>query len=87
MAGGILPPPGSRYGPCLDTACCHKDCEFTRLQAACVCKYCGQPIGYEADFYVVGSPFDLAHCPCAETAADAEYEAYLDAQRNGKVAS
>jgi hypothetical protein len=42
--------PGTGYGHCR-TDCAHKDCAWQRITAATVCAHCGQPIGYDRQFY------------------------------------
>jgi hypothetical protein len=64
--------PGTRYGPCEDEGCEHQDCRLDRMQAACVCPFCGDAIGYGNDFFVVGSPQQLAHESCMTAAAEKE---------------
>ena len=58
--------PGSKYGPCVDEACGHRDCRFSRMQAAVVCPHCREAIGYSRQFYTVDSPSQLAHASCLE---------------------
>lgn len=52
MAAGMLPLPGTEYGPCV-SACEHRDCAATRTTAESVCPLCGDPIGYETRYYVL----------------------------------
>lgn len=75
MAAGALNVPGTVYGPCIDT-CAHRDCAATRKMAAASCVYCGDPIGYDTEFFNVTLPDQtpwskLAHASCeyAETEA------------------
>ena len=63
MAAGIIPPPGSKYGPCLET-CEHRDCRLTRDMAATVCSFCSDAIGYETRFYRHDGT--IAHTLCVE---------------------
>ena len=67
MAAGVMPAPGTEYGPCEDE-CQHRDCAATRERAAFICRYCGEPIGYDTRFYIEGRPIDLlaVHALCAE---------------------
>ncbi len=67
MAAGILPKPGSEYGPCEGT-CNHRDCAETRQTAAKVCEFCKMPIGYGVRFYddVAG----ICHANCLEDYLD-----------------
>jgi hypothetical protein len=50
MAAGVLPKPGTKFGPCKGT-CEHRDCAATRSQAASACPSCGKPIEYDTRFY------------------------------------
>ena len=50
MAAGILPEPGTKYGPCVEQ-CNHRDCEMTREMAKSLCTVCGTEIGYDTRFY------------------------------------
>lgn len=50
MAAGFLSAPGTEFGPCAD-ACEHRDCAATRARAASACLACGEPIGYDRDFF------------------------------------
>lgn len=50
MAAGMLPRPGTEYGPCLK-ACEHLDCAETRRMALAKCDICGKPIDFETRFY------------------------------------
>lgn len=50
MAAVVLPAPGTEYGPCKD-GCAHVDCALTRDMAASVCRFCHEPVGYEASIY------------------------------------
>jgi len=63
MAAGILPEPGSDFGPCA-TACAHTDCAVTRRTAEEACRYCGKPIGYGVRIYRDG--IGHAHAICVE---------------------
>jgi len=70
MASTKLPLPGSQYGPCAEP-CKHQDCARARADAAEVCIYCGESIGYNRSFYDMSSYAGLrpilAHALCAET--------------------
>lgn len=86
MAAGTLATPGQVYGPC-EEKCIHTDCLETRKQAAVVCRYCGDVIGYERRFYRVipfkndppesrwtdslGCEDALVHAICHESAIEA----------------
>lgn len=50
MAFGVIPPAGTTFGPCIDASCGHRDCEASRVMAKSTCRYCGNPIGYDARF-------------------------------------
>jgi hypothetical protein len=50
MAAGVLSPPGTKVGPCLEP-CKHRDCAETRRMAESACTICGKPIGYDTRFY------------------------------------
>ena len=67
MAAGILPKPGSKFGPCA-VPCIHKDCAETRASAAAACAYCHKPIGFYVRFYLQDD--GLVHASCAEAAAE-----------------
>lgn len=69
MAAGKIPAPGSEYGPCADP-CQHIDCAQTRAMAATVCRFCGQPIGYDTRLYDV--EHQLVHADCYERSVDQE---------------
>lgn len=71
MAAGYLSKPGTEYGPC-EGGCEHRDCAATREMAATVCRFCGEPIGYDRGFYWGDRIEDRAHASCAEAAADRE---------------
>jgi len=60
MAYGILPSPGTELGPC-EGECQHTDCAATRRDAAEVCQFCGEPIGYENKFTRARVVTDLEH--------------------------
>lgn len=72
MAAGILPRPGTQYGPC-EQPCDHVDCRATRQDAASICVYCRREIGFGTRFY--RTDLTLVHAACAENAAER--------QRNG----
>ena len=74
MAAGVLPEPGTEYGPCVEP-CQHIDCAGTRADAASPCQECGQPIGYGRRFYAVGDAKPgqrrtLSHATCLEATID-----------------
>jgi hypothetical protein len=85
MAAGVLPKPGTQYGPCDASASCgHADCAETVRESMAVCTICGRPIGYGTRFYQVrepdervhpltdtaGAPYWLQHATCAEENAE-----------------
>ncbi len=78
MAPGLIPRPGTDYGPCSEP-CRHIDCQQTRHDAAAVCPHCRQPIGYDRPFYRQAG--ELAHASCAELAAEELTAANQDARR------
>lgn len=49
MAYGVLPAPGSTYGPC-EGECHHIDCAHLREMAETICHLCNEPIGYGVAF-------------------------------------
>jgi cytochrome c553 len=67
MAAGMLPKPGTKFGPC-KKSCQHKDCEQTRADAAAMCGICHEAIGYGRLFYREGS--GLVHELCAAQVAE-----------------
>jgi len=67
MAAGILPKPGSQYGPC-KVKCKHIDCAETRARAQSTCLYCRKPVGYGVRVYQHGEY--TVHALCHELAAD-----------------
>ena len=75
MAAGILPAPGTEYGPCV-APCRHRDCAATRRTALKVCRHCGAPVGYERRFYeepgYVDADRRATHADCEERAIEAE---------------
>lgn len=59
-------PPGSDYGPC-ESECQHTDCALTRKHAESICPVCGQPIGYDRNFYYMDQELTvLVHTECEE---------------------
>jgi hypothetical protein len=64
---GMVPLPGTTYGPCLG-GCEHLDCAALRRFAEADCVICLQPIGFERRYYE--HRLGLAHATCVET----EYE-------------
>ena len=81
MAALGLSAPGTEYGPCIED-CAHEDCAQTRRMAACVCRICDQPIGYDDRFFREGEGgWDhLVHATCLWNEVAAKREAAL-AQR------
>jgi hypothetical protein len=72
MAAGILPVPGTEYGPC-DTDCKHEDCAVTREMAVSLCTICEKVIGYGNRFYAeTRHPLRLQHADCLEATYDKE---------------
>lgn len=71
MAAGYLSPPGAKYGPCRGT-CKHKDCAETRETSARSCELCGEPIGYDKNFYQAEQWRKLTHAVCLETQVEQE---------------
>lgn len=77
MAAGMLPKPGTQYGPCeavkgangIVLSCGHADCQASRIMAASICSLCGRPIGYETRYYRNGER-GYDHAACREDAAD-----------------
>lgn len=77
MAAGRFDKPGTKFGPCIDDSCNHRDCNLTREMVSQVCKYCKKEIGYDTRFYVL--PFErdhtrgeLVHALCHEDAIEEE---------------
>jgi hypothetical protein len=62
MAAGVLPSPGSVYGPC-EGCCIHVDCIRARAMAETACRVCSERIGYERTFYRE-NPDSLVHELC-----------------------
>lgn len=68
MAAGVLPEPGTKYGPCT-TGCAHRDCAANRRTAEFECRICKKAIGYDRAFYNDGDrvPADAwVHAACYE---------------------
>lgn len=69
MAVGVLPEPGTKFGPCVPE-CSHRDCAQTRMIAASLCRMCDEAIGYEKGFFrddAEGAKW--IHAVCAEDEA------------------
>jgi hypothetical protein len=64
MAFGFLPRPGTNLGPCTDD-CDHTDCAHTKAQAATLCPYCKEQIGFERAF-CNNSDGEISHLACLE---------------------
>ncbi len=75
MAAGIMPPEtGGEFSPCVE--CAHIDCAALRENAALICHYCGEAIGWDVRFYnaeppnrqgpVPTSDFVRVHALCLE---------------------
>ena len=70
MAAGILPRPGSEYGPC-EGSCPHRDCAASHEMAARICPLCTHPIGYGVRFFQDSDePSVFHHAECVEIAAE-----------------
>jgi hypothetical protein len=69
MAAGVLPKPGSKFGPCR-AACKHRDCQQTKRDAFTVCRFCSQSIGYDVRFVRARLSGSLAHESCLESAVE-----------------
>jgi hypothetical protein len=66
MGANVLSKPGSINGPC-ESQCNHVECKATREQAQSLCRFCGQPIGYETYFHRdPGDAKRLTHADCLE---------------------
>lgn len=61
MAAGILPEPGTDYGPC-EGECSHRDCKETKEMAKKECPECGEKIGYGVRFYEKDGKLYHASC-------------------------
>ncbi len=71
MASVALAKPGTEFGPCVDLACGHSDCESSRNTAKEVCHLCNDVIGYDRLYYQ--NEFgDCEHATCAERLINAE---------------
>lgn len=52
MAAGVLPKPGTQYGPCDARGSCeHRDCRAIVREAISICRICRRAIGYDTRFY------------------------------------
>lgn len=79
MAAGSIAPPGTEYGPCVEP-CKHIDCAATRKQAATPCVTCGEPLGYDVNFFRNHDDFrvkpgdepEYEHAMCTYKRLDAE---------------
>jgi hypothetical protein len=72
MAAGVIPAPGTEYGPCA-TPCAHRDCGRSRKDAALPCRICKEPIGYSTRYYQENDDangYALVHAACAEDEAE-----------------
>jgi hypothetical protein len=75
MASISIPAPGKKIrnpqdrrkwieiGPCVKP-CAHVDCQANREMAATLCGICGEPIGYEKQFYDTCNERGLVHALC-----------------------
>lgn len=57
-------------GPCVKP-CVHQDCQANRELAAAVCSICGEPIGYDHQFFVGGDGQGYEHAVCVYHQIDA----------------
>jgi len=62
MAAGSLSKPGTKYGPCENETCWHRDCIATRKRARSICTICNKPIGYDTLFYEDQDGLQHAFC-------------------------
>lgn len=76
MVSSFLSLPGSKIGPCEDE-CIHTDCAWQRSVAEWVCEFCGDPIGYETNFYNEGDSKEpnYVHAICLEDFIEQEIRA------------
>ncbi len=70
VAFGLIPLPGSKFGPC-SVPCVHRDCEASREAAEAVCPGCRKQIGYEKKF-TTDEGGAAWHLPCYVAAIDQE---------------
>jgi len=63
MAPGIVPTPGTMYGPCA-WECTHMLCAHGRKTAMAICHLCGKPIGYDTEFDYAGGR--IVHAACKD---------------------
>lgn len=70
MAYALIPPPGSRLGPCA-AECQHKDCAKHRTDADRPCVFCELPIGYNVPMAFHSLDDAPAHWKCIETKSGA----------------
>lgn len=85
MASAYIPAPGTKYGPCVNEACGHRDCESSRRDASKVCVICGDPIGYDRHCYMSGDDTP-SHAVCLEEKVErerAESKELNDGKRQG----
>ena len=73
MAASHLAKPGEKFGPC-ETACSHPDCMGTRRMAAIICRICGEPIGFDRNFYQEGAWDKLVHASCLEDEVERQHK-------------
>lgn len=71
MATSGLPPPGTHYGPCLES-CKHLDCRATLTLAKRLCALCGMPIGFNRSM-VSDVERGLLHADCASASLAREH--------------
>lgn len=70
MAAATIPKPGTTAGPCAD-ACEHRDCQHQRRDAARICHWCSEPIGYGRGLYTDPARDErLVHADCEEAALE-----------------
>ena len=74
MAAISYAAPGTKWGPCKD-ACEHTDCAEARRLVAWVCRFCGNPIGYDTRCYADPEGTDKyaqVHASCYEDLIETE---------------
>lgn len=75
MAAGLLPKPGTEYGPCLEV-CLHRDCQANRAISASACRLCDEEIGFGRAFYDEGAGV-YVHALCLDVAIEMSGKAKL----------
>ncbi len=74
VAFGVIPLPGSKFGPCV-VPCVHRDCAASRKTAGAACPGCGEKIGYQKSF-TLGEGGEPWHLSCYVAAVDQEPEGW-----------